>query len=229
MNEYDDYIVDKFLDGEDPDDIAEREDVDISIIRNIINNSKRVLYPRWTKNINISKEISIDDFVLRPFFKHVANVHRVEYSGKGRPKQTVIEFIPTCTATEWSRKTEWIYIFTIEGKIVKIGGTRTGLKGRTGSYLCGHFIKERGKSGATCSTTNAFIYNTFDHNLRNGNKIDMYGYEIPTFEVKLPIWGVEKTINPQTYTAFETGALEAYKKAAKHYPQLSDNSDPTHR
>ena len=59
-----------------------------------------------------------------------------------------------------------IYIFTINNYIVKIGGTRNGLKDRTNSYLCGHYILERGKSGK-CSITNAFIYNTFDFYLQN--------------------------------------------------------------
>ena len=59
--------------------------------------------------------------------------------------------------------------------IVKIGGTRTGLKGRVSSYLCGHHIEERGKSG-DCSKTNGFIYNTMEFYLNLGCKIKMYGY-----------------------------------------------------
>ena len=49
--------------------------------------------------------------------------------------------------------------------IIKIGGTRTGLKERCGSYLCGHHVEERDKSG-DCSKTNAYIYNTFEFYLR---------------------------------------------------------------
>jgi hypothetical protein len=53
----------------------------------------------------------------------------------------------------------------MNGYIIKIGGTRTGLKERCGSYLCGHHIEERDKSG-DCSKTNAYIYNTFEFYLR---------------------------------------------------------------
>lgn len=60
----------------------------------------------------------------------------------------------------FSNKFEWIYIFTINDHIVKIEGTRTCLKDRCISYLCGHHTTDRGKSGK-CSGTNAYIYNTF--------------------------------------------------------------------
>jgi hypothetical protein len=64
----------------------------------------------------------------------------------------------------------------INDYIVKIGGTRAGLRGRANSYLCGHHIKERSKSG-DCSKTNGFIYNTFVHYLNKGFKIEMYAYK----------------------------------------------------
>jgi hypothetical protein len=44
---------------------------------------------------------------------------------------------------DFKEKKEWIYLFLINKRIVKIGGTRTGLSGRCASYLCGHHIQER--------------------------------------------------------------------------------------
>ena len=85
--------------------------------------------------------------------------------------------------------------------IVKIGGTRTGLKGRTVSYLCGHHIKERGKFG-DCSKTNGFIYNTFIFYLNLGCKIKTYGYKLPKLEMTIKIFGKEKKISTQTYIIF---------------------------
>ena len=116
----------------------------------------------------------------------------------------------------------------INGRIVKIGGTRIGLKGRVISYLCGHHIKERGKSG-DCSKTNGFIYNTFDFYLTMGCKIEMYGYELPKTEIIIEIFGKETKIIAQTYHAYESTFLEDYKKNYNTYPLLCDNCDPDYK
>jgi hypothetical protein len=112
--------------------------------------------------------------------------------------------------------------------IVKIGGTRTGLKGRVSSYLCGHHIKERGKSG-DCSKTNGYIYNTLEFYLKLGSKIQMYGYELPKTEFTIEIFGKERKIIAQTYHAYESTFLEDYKNNYNVYPILSDNSDPDYK
>ncbi len=176
----------------------------------------------WVKTLNLEKELLLDQFTLANHFKHVANVIRNQTSKK------VIAFEPVCSKKEWKQRNEWIYIFTINDRIVKIGGTRTGLAGRTTSYLCGHFTQDRGLSGK-CSVTNAYMYNTFDHYIHQGNHIKMYGFVIPDVKVDVDVWGNKKVVNAQVYTAFETAALEQYKKQTGNYPQLSDNSDPTHR
>jgi len=116
----------------------------------------------------------------------------------------------------------------INDMIVKIGGTRTGLKGRVASYLCGHHIEERGKSG-NCSKTNAFIYNTLVFYLNLGCKIQMYGYELPKTEITIEIFGKKIKITAQTYHAYESTFLEDYKKNYNEYPILSDNCDPDYK
>lgn len=181
-------------------------------------------YPAWTKIIKLDDELLLKDFSLHSQFIHVANV----IANTSPTRQTVIEFAPTIEKSVWRRESEWIYIFTVNGHIVKIGGTRTGLAGRCGSYLCGHHITERGKS-RDCSKTNGFIYNTFDYYIRNGASIEMWAFEIPAVEVAVSVWGDEKTIRAQVYTAYETGALDTYARESGHYPCLSDNSDPSHR
>jgi hypothetical protein len=116
----------------------------------------------------------------------------------------------------------------INDRIVKIGGTRTGLKGRVASYLCGHHIEERGKSG-DCSKTNGFIYNTFEFYLQLGCKIKMYGYELPKTQIAIEIFGQETIITAQTFHAYESRFLEDYKKNYNEYPILSDNCDPEYK
>jgi hypothetical protein len=90
-------------------------------------------------------------------------------------KKTLIKFVPLISAKEFNENQEWLYIFTVNNKMVKIGGTRDSIKARCGSYLCGHHVVERGKSGR-CSVTNSIIYNTFEFYLKLGYKFQMYGY-----------------------------------------------------
>ena len=113
-------------------------------------------------------------------------------------------------------------------KIVKIGGTRTGLKGRVASYLCGHHIEERGKSG-DCSKTNGFIYNTFYFYLLNNVSIKMYGFKIPMIKHKCTILDEDVEIKLQTYHAYESIFLQDFKKIYGEYPILCDNSDPEYK
>jgi hypothetical protein len=187
------------------------------------------LYKEWVKLIPLNKELSYDDFVLSKEFKKVADVViDVDIDKKGnKARNTVIKFIPT-TISDWINTREWIYIFTINDKIVKIGGTRTGLKGRSSSYLCGHHIPQRGKSGK-CSVTNAHIYNTFDFYLNNGFEVIMYGFMIP--ECKVPITILDETtdVDAQVYHAYEAKFLKEYKKITGRYPYLSDNADPNYK
>lgn len=119
----------------------------------------------------------------------------------------MIRFIPTISNHKFNKKSEWLYLLVINDRIVKIGGTRIGLKGRVASYLCGHHIKEREKSG-DCSKTNAFIYNTFVFYLNLGCKIKMFGYELPKTEIVMEIFGKETKIIAQTYHAYESRFLE---------------------
>lgn len=116
----------------------------------------------------------------------------------------------------------------MNGKIIKIGGSRTGLEKRTVSYLCGHHTLERGGSGKM-SITNAFIYNTFEFYLKLGYKIEMYAFLIPKAKVNIEILGKIKTIDAQVYHVYESEFMSLYKKRTGHYPFLSDNSDPKFR
>lgn len=73
-------------------------------------------------------------------------------------------------------------------KIIKIGGTRKGMKGRAESYLCGHHIQERQKSGR-CSVTNAYVYNTLHFYIKHGINIEIYAYEIEPVIVDVEVFG----------------------------------------
>jgi len=207
---------------------------DISGLANITELHESSLIKNWIKLIPTDKSIPFEDYNRKDHFIPIADIvldSELFTSGikQGTKKRnTLIQFVPTISNEAFNKKTEWLYLFVINGMIVKIGGTRTGLKGRVASYLCGHHIEERGKSG-DCSKTNGFIYNTFEFYLNLGCKIQMYGYELPKTETTIEIFGKETKITAQTYHAYESTFLEDYKKNYNEYPILSDNCDPDYK
>ena len=207
---------------------------DISGFDNINELYESSLIKKWLKLIPMDKTISFEEYGRKDYFIPVADIvldNELYNSGKKKgtkKRNTLIQFNPIISAEEFNKKTEWLYLLVINDRIVKIGGTRTGLKGRIASYLCGHHIEERGKSG-DCSKTNGFIYNTFEFYLNLGCKIQMYGYELPKTEITIEIFGKETKIMTQTYHAYESTFLEDYKKNYNEYPILSDNCDPDYK
>ena len=205
--------------------INHSKNMDISGIPDIHVIHRQSPIKNWIKLIPIDKTVLFDTYPRKEYFKHLMNI---QLDSKSQ-RDTLIEFVPVQGAEEdVLKKTEWIYIFLINQRIVKIGGTRTGIKGRVRSYLCGHHIQERGKSG-DCSKTNGFVYNTFEFYLRQGCSIQMYGYELPNIEVPIEIFNISKIIYPQTFHTYESMFLEDYKKTYSHFPILCDNSDPSYR
>ena len=204
------------------------------ILQNINKLYESSLIKKWIKLIPIDNAVRFEEYNRKDHFIPIANIvldNELFTCGKKqgtKKRNTLIQFIPTISQEAFNKKTEWIYLLVINDMIVKIGGTRTGLKGRVSSYLCGHHIKERGKSG-DCSKTNGFIYNTFEFYLNLGYNIQMYGYELPKTEITIKIFGKETNITAQTYHAYESTFLEDYKKNYKEYPILSDNCDPDYK
>jgi hypothetical protein len=213
-------------------DIANINSSCVKDIRELYNKSP---YKKWIKLIPTHKTSPYEEYNRKENFIPVADIvldGELHESGKNegnKKRNTVIKFVPIISKEKFNEESiEWLYLFVIEGRIIKFGGTRTGLKGRVGSYLCGHHIKARGKSG-DCSKTNGFIYNTFEFYLNLGCKIQMYGYELPETIVPITILGKETKIKAQTYHAYETTFMEDYKEQYMNYPILNDNGDPNYK
>ena len=210
------------------------DDIDISGIMNINEIYNNSLIKKWIKLIPINKTILFEDYNRKEYFIPIANInldtelYTTQKKHGIKKRNTTIKFNPIISIENFNKKIEWLYLFVINGRIVKIGGTRTGLKGRIASYLCGHHIEERGKSG-DCSKTNGFIYNTFEFYLQLGCTIEMYGYELPKITLQIEIFGNNTTITAQTYHAYESTFLEDYKNIHDEYPILNDNSDPEYK
>ena len=169
--------------------------------------------------------VPLDSYDRRSDFHKVANV----VLDTDTRRQTVIKFDTTINTDDWKSKQEWLYMFVVDGNIIKIGGTRDGLKKRCGSYLCGHHIPERGRSG-DCSKTNAFIYNTFEFYLNMGFEIDMYAYRIEPQVLSVPIFDDELIqVTAQVFHAYESRYIERFKRTYGFLPALCDNSDPNYR
>jgi hypothetical protein len=80
-----------------------------------------------------------------------------------------------------------VYIFVIDGIIIKIGSTSTTMKNRIQSYNCG---KKAYRKNGTCSTTN---YVCLQSILNINKKVDVYAF-FPE-DNKIDVWGIEKEIS----------------------------------
>ena len=191
----------------------------------------KMAHSTWIKNIPFERCPILATYDNISHFHKVADIVIDEdLNQKGtKARQTVIKAVPTISAKEFGVKaTEWLYMLVINGHVVKIGGTRDGLKSRWSSYLCGHHTPDRGGSGK-CSVTNAFIYNTLDHHLRMGHTVEMYGYKLPGTIVTHNILGEEVTFSVQTFHKYESKFLQAFYKTYGAMPVLSDNADPEYK
>ena len=74
----------------------------------------------------------------------------------------------------WTSRQDVVYIITKNREIMKIGGTRTGMRDRWASYLCGHCVPQRKKKNGEnypgkMSVTNAHLYHTIEDDLLRNN------------------------------------------------------------
>lgn len=199
----------------------------IKEINEKINNDKT---KPWIKLICNKETILFENYKRKSIFNLVANIvlddEKNKYGNKKR--NTIIKFVPVISHDEFNESSEWIYILTINDKIVKIGGTRTGLKNRTVSYLCGHHIKERNKTGK-CSITNAYVYNTMVFYLNNKCNVKMYAYKLPKNEIEIDMFNKKHKISIQTFHAYESIIINDYQQTYGMIPVLTDNSDPKYK
>lgn len=196
-----------------------------SVVEDLYNNSPHKI---WIKRIPDDNNLHIDNYPYRRHFDEVADIvldNEVKQNGE-KKRQSVIKWEPSVDKDTWNNKNEWIYIFTINGNIVKFGGTRDGLKGRIGSYLSGHHTVSRGGKDKM-SVTNAYIYNTFEFYINLGYEIKMYGLKLPETTVTHNILGDDVNIFVQTYHAYEAKYLSDFIQ--NYYtPFLCNNKDPTY-
>jgi len=206
---------------------------DISGIENIKEIHEASPIKKWIKPIPKDKCILFEEYNKKSYFMPIADItldNEINTSGKktGLKKRNTLIKLENFDKKLIEEKTEWLYILTINGRIVKIGGTRDGIKNRFGSYLCGHHIPERKKSGKA-SETNKYIYNTLYFYLENGCNIKLYGYKLPQEHITRSMFGKDVKIRVQTYHSYESILMDEYKAQCGFIPFLCDNSDPEYK
>jgi len=211
----------------------EDTNTDISVKENIKELYESSLIKKWIKLIPKNKSILFEDYNKKDNFIPIADIildTEINTTGKkeGLKKRNTLIKLDNFDKKQIEEKTEWVYIFTINNRIVKIGGTRDGIKNRFGSYLCGHHIPERKKSGKA-SETNKYIYNTLYFYLENGCNIKIYGYKLPHEFITRTMFGKDVKIRVQTYHSYESILMDEYKAQCGFIPFLCDNSDPEYK
>lgn len=163
-------------------------------------------------------------------FSHYANIVLDSTSNRG----TTIMASPASTDL-WKQTGEYIYAIVRNGVVMKIGGTRTSMCERWGSYLCGHCVPQRNKKNGDpypgkMSVTNAHLYHTIEQDLlENEGKWEFWCWKLPVTTVQVDIMGVPTEIIAQTFHAYESRCMEKFRELTGHIPQLCDNADPSYR
>ena len=136
----------------------------------------------------------------------------------------------------WNKKsTEHIYALVYNDHIMKVGGTRDGLKGRWGSYSTGRCVPQRVKKTGEnypgkMSVTNAYLYHTIEDDLlKCEGRWEIYSHELPPQYHEVMVYGTMTNIKVQTYHGWESQCIEMYKNEIGHIPCLCANSDPNYK
>jgi hypothetical protein len=186
---------------------------------------------KWRKPL-LAEQLTIFDYCNRAVGSNFIKMADVVLDD-GTVRRTTLQTVAV-DEEKWKETAEHIYIITRNTEIMKIGGTRTGMKARWGSYLCGHCVAERmNKHGepnpGKMSVTNAHLYHTIEHDLLLGNKWEFYSWKLPDTTVPVEIFGEMIQVVAQTYHAYESRCIELFKTITGHIPQLCDNADPTYK
>ncbi len=189
---------------------------------------------KWAKHMP-EEGMTVDAFneACGGVFEHACDIV-LDHSD--RRQTTIKPELPRVPGAQerWTADAEQIYLIVQDDKIMKIGGTRTGMKSRFGSYLCGHCVPERLKRNGDAfpgkmSVTNAHLYHTIETDLLAGNSWKIYTWKLPEMTIEVEILGEKTTVVAQTYHAYESRCMGKFNEMAGHIPHLCDNSDPSYR
>jgi len=173
--------------------------------------------------VDFSKELPITEFVSLEDFYLIA---KADLKPKERflknPEVNPIDYIPTLGLEEtYEKYKEQIYIITFDNKVVKIGKTKVGMKGRHQSYNCG---TRKARAKGTCSVTNYNVTEAQYTAIRDGVSVDWYCFDIPQLRTELNIFGENHVVVAETNDKYESVLINQYIEAKGNKPLLSVNS-----
>ena len=174
--------------------------------------------PEYSRDF--SNELSIDIFLKYGFYKICDAGLKPEYRFRDNPEVNPIQYnVVNGFEEKYESYRELIYAIVIDGKIVKIGGTYTGMKKRHGSYNCG---TRKARAKGTCSVTNFDITEYQFTALRQGKTVEWYVFDVPLAEatINLP-WGEEITYNAKTYMKYESSLSHKYAELRGAVPPFN--------
>jgi len=118
--------------------------------------------------------------------------------------------------TIWNdNNNEWLYLFTYNSNIVKIGMTTSSLKERMGSYCCG---TSRAMSKGSCSTTNFILSECNYIAIYTNINVEIYALYCPKQKTTLERFGEINTVYASTARDQETILCKLFHKIYKHKP-----------
>ena len=186
----------------------------------------------WSKSIVTENTMTIDDFNLL-CDENFSKKCNIELDSSSSRQTTLIT--SNFDKILYSEKAEHIYALVRNGLIMKLGGTRTGLKERWSSYLCGHCVQQRimKRTGEAfpgkMSVTNAHLYHTIEKDLlETDSKWEIWSWKLPLVKIPVVILNEEVNVIAQTYHAFESICIKKFKTVTGKIPLLCDNSDPNY-
>lgn len=128
---------------------------------------------------NINGSFPLDNFKFKEHFIKIATI---------MPDASIEALLVKNIIDErYTKETSLVYLFVIDGNVVKVGSTTTTMKDRISSYNCG---KKAYRKSGTCSTTNYLVLQSF---LLIGKDIDIFAYY--TGKIKTSIFGIENYIS----------------------------------
>ena len=158
---------------------------------------------------DFSDELPVETFLPYGFSKICDAALKPEYRFISNPEVNPIQYnVVKGKEEKYNSYGEYIYLLVIDGKIIKIGGTYVGMKGRHGSYNCG---TRKAREKGTCSLTNFEITEYQYAAIRAGKKVEWYVFDVPLAEttINLP-WGDEIKYDAKTYMKYESSLCHKY-------------------
>ena len=173
--------------------------------------------------INTENELSIDVLLKYGYYKIADAVLKPKHRFIKNPEVNPIQYnVVKGLEEEYKSYRELIYALVIDGKIVKIGGTYTGMKKRHGSYNCG---TRKARAAGTCSVTNFNITETQYTAIREDRKVEWYVFDVPLAETTISLkWGDTFTYNAKTFYKYESSLCAKYEEWTGHFPILSSHA-----